>query len=229
MGQEPKGKKRKPGDLIRKATAAERASNRIMKQLQGDFGAISEDAFASLEEAVLAGSFEGALQVQVTDGDLLATINKVAREWASNRAAELVGMRRNQDGDLVRNPDAKWVITESTRNDLNIIITDVFQREAPTREDIEARIQQAGTFSDARAANIAKTEIAFAQGQGNLTAWRESGQVNTVDWLVSGDHDHDDECDENEANGPYDMDEVPDFPAHPGCECVLAAGDIEEE
>jgi hypothetical protein len=187
-----------------------------------------DELLSPYESAALSGAVEGALQIDVTDTGMLADINKVAREWASQRSASLVGMRRTDDGQLVPNPDAKWAISESTRDKLRSVITSAFETESPTIAQLDMLIQGSGIYSDSRATMISRTEVAAAQSQGNLSAWKESGLVQTVEWEISGDHDHDDECDENESNSPFTMDEVPDHPAHPNCECVLIAGEIGE-
>jgi hypothetical protein len=43
--------------------------------------------------------------------------------------------------------------------------------------------------------------------------------VQQVDWLVA---DPCDICTDNEAGSPYDLDAVPDLPAHPNCRCAYA-------
>jgi hypothetical protein len=105
----------------------------------------------------------------------------------------------------------------------------LFAEDAPTLSSIEARIEQAGIFSDTRAAMIARTEISLAQTQGNLASWQGSGLVATVDWQLSGNHDMDDECNDNAEAGPYPVDDVPDCPAHPNCDCVLVLSEFVDE
>jgi Phage portal protein len=214
---------------VRKGTDAEDAMlARISRNIEDDWDELPEEIADSLESAALGGAAEGAFQVHVTDGDLLADINKTAQGWARDRAAEMVGKKWDAEGNLIDNPDARWVISETTRDDLRVIIRDLFAEESPTMDSIESRIAQAGVFDTARALMIARTEISRAQNVGNLESWRQSGAVNTVEWQVSGDHDHDDECDEYEAGSPYDIDDAPDLPAHPNCDCILIAGEIEE-
>jgi len=215
---------------IRKADEEDtsRILSRILKALKDDWMGMPDELQSAFESATLSGALEGAVQLSITDKGMLGAVNQVARDWAVNRAAELVGMKRNADGNLTVNPNAKWVISDTTRDDIRKIITDAFEKETTTTLELDALIRESGTFSDTRASMIARTEISRAQSVGNLTTWQESGLVNTVEWEVSGDHDQDDECDENEGNSPYPVDEVPDHPAHPNCDCILIAGEIEE-
>lgn len=199
---------------------------RILKRLAPEWLSLPDELALPYESATLSGAIEGALQIDVTDEGMLATINSVARDWARERAAELVGMRRTVDGALVPNPDAQWAISESTRDKLRSVVSSAFETESPTPSQLDMLIQGSGIYDDSRATMISRTEIARAQSAGNLTAWSESGLVQTVEWEISGDHDHDDDCDENESNSPFAIDDVPDHPAHPNCECVLIAGEI---
>jgi hypothetical protein len=53
-----------------------------------------------------------------------------------------------------------------------------------------------------------------------------------VTWLLSADHDKDDVCDELADGSPYDINDVPDLPAHPNCLCALVLiepGDAEAD
>lgn len=200
---------------------------RILKALGPEWFTLPDVLDDFLESAALSGVVEGMLQVEVTDSDLLATVNSVARDWALQRGAELVGMRRLDDGTLIPNPDPKWAISTTTRDDLQRIIAHLFEQDSPTESQIYSYIQGAGIFSDSRITMISRTEIARAQSFGNMEAWKQSGKVKTVDWLIGSDHDHDDECDENADASPFDIDDVPDHPAHPNCECILAINEID--
>jgi len=201
----------------------------IMKLLDLEWLTIPDVAEESLVDAAIAGAAEGALQVDIVNLDMMAEINNVARSWAEDRAAELVGMRWTSDGKLVKNPNAAMAISDSTRDSIKRTVSDVFAMENPSQAEIISRIEQSGIFSDSRAAMIARTEVSRSQNQGNLEAWRQSGVVKTVEWLISSDHDKDDECDEYADESPFDVDDVPDVPAHPNCDCVIVAGDIEDE
>jgi len=85
-------------------------------------------------------------------------------------------------------------------------------------------VLDAGSFSLARAAMIARTELAFAHVSGNVAGWRETGQVDRKRWILGDNHDIDDVCDDAVDAGDVGLDEEfvdgIDFPpAHPNCVC----------
>lgn len=212
---------------IGKATSDEESTLReIFRQLGLDWAAVPTAIRPILTQVILTGVTEGLSQIQINDAGMLAEINSLARDWAADRAAELVGMKYDVDGVLVQNPNAQWAISDSTRAQLRVIIRDVFAEKEPTMESLADRIAQAGTFSDERAMMIARTEVIRAEVQGNLSVWQESGLVQTVDWVLSDNHDSDDECDDAADGGPYEIADVPEYPAHPHCECTLQASEI---
>jgi hypothetical protein len=184
---------------------------------------IADDTWQEFEAAALAGAAQGAVQLQLDNSKLISKINKQASEWARERSAELVGMRRTETGRLVKNPDAEWAITDATRDKLRRAVADVFETEDATLATIEQAIIKAGIFDDQRATMIARTEMSRAQTLSNLMSWRESGEVVEVGWHLSADHEDASNCDcsDNADNSPYPVDEVPEFPAHPNCLCAL--------
>lgn len=188
----------------------------ILADLGIDYASIPDDVKPALEQAALTGVSHGVAQLELSDEAMVAAINDVARDWASQRSAELVGMRRLDDGRIVENPNAEWTISDTQRTDIKNIITDAFTRES-TKDEVAAAIRESAAFSDARAEMVARTELISSEVNGNLLTWVESGMVETVDWVMSADHDVDDVCDQNADEGPYDVAEVPDFPAHPNC------------
>lgn len=206
----------------------EQLADRLFAAIKKDFEKLPTDLRPLLEQAAKAGINEGMAQIQIIDSDIIGGASTVARDWAVNRAAELVGMRYDDEGQLVENPNAKWAITDKTREDIRRIVVQAFEEEETERALLEA-IADSGTFSESRAAMISRTEVGRAQGLGNLEVWRESGLVTGIDWVLGGAHDVDDECDDLADGGPYAIDDVPDFPAHPNCECLLVASTIEED
>jgi hypothetical protein len=197
------------------------AEREMLNAIAADWERIADAAEKDLATAAAVGADLGLLQVDATSEDMIARVNETVRNYAERRAAEMVGMRRTADGDLVENPAARWAVSDTTRDRLRGVVADVFEMEKPTLADIEKMVMDAGIFDDQRATMIARTEIANAQVNANLLAWQESGMVESVSWQLSSDHDQDDVCDENEADSPYAIDEVPEFPAHPNCECAL--------
>lgn len=205
---------------IRKA-AGDDAEEKIRKALDDNWRTIADEVQQGLEDAALAGAAAGALQLEVDDERILSRTNRKAAAYAADRSAELVGMRRTDAGRLVKNPDARWAISDTTREKIRGVIAEVFEKEDVTLTDVETALRAAGVFDDQRATMIAKTEVANAQTWANLLAWKESGQVQQVSWHLSGDHDGDDVCDDNADGSPYTFDEVPEFPAHPNCLCAI--------
>lgn len=175
-----------------------------------------------MDEIAVQAAVKALRGVNITDVDVISEVNQAASDWALSRAAELVGKRRLANGTLIENPDARWAISETTRDDIQELVTNAFL-EKSSLKTLATQIQDAGAFSKSRAKTIARTEGKRAQTEGNMTGWRMSGVVSKVELLLSNDHDKDDECNEAEEGGPYDLDDAPDVPLHPNCECVLSA------
>jgi hypothetical protein len=185
-----------------------------------------------VERAMQTGPLTVSLSptpVRIMTSSMISDVNQVAIDYAKKRSAELVGMKW-VDGDLVTNPNAAMAITDSTRNMIRQAITDAFSREVPFNQLVQT-IQNSGAFSEERAKLIADTEMKFAQSRGNLEAWKRSGVIKSIRWLVSGLHYDLDECDLNVEAGPIPIgeafptgDEAP--PAHPRCGCVAALAEL---
>ncbi len=214
--------------LIKVTKAAEdtkRIADEIFAAIESEFAALPVEARATLEQAALSGANEAWLQIDITDSDMLAGVNRKAQEYAAKRAAEMVGMKYNADGQLVANPNAKWAISETTRDRLREIIKNAYE-EGETRQDIVAAITEADVFSEARANTIARTETARAQVNANFDAWKASGVVSKVKWLAVGPEP----CPICEDNDGVTRVLGSQFPsgdimplAHPNCYCILAA------
>ena len=169
------------------------------------------------------GGAEGLGQLGVTDSDIANTIADTAAEDAKYRAAELVG-KKYVGGKLIDNPDAKWTITESTRDRLRATIDQAMQ-EGWSTNMLAGEISNNDAFSATRAQMIARTEIARADMHGSMIAYRASGVVDSKEWLL-GDAACD-ICQANAAEGIIPLDQ--DFssgddaaPAHPNCECTVS-------
>lgn len=164
--------------------------------------------------------------------DALNQVNEIAVEWAKDRAAEMVGMKR-VDGELVTNPNAEWAITDSTRDMLRADVTRALEEGLGSRE-LAGQLESNYAFSSDRADRIARTEIASADIAGNMMAYRDSGVVTGKELVLGDDHEVEDECDEAAAMGVVDLEDdfggYGDPPFHPGCACdVLPAVAVEEE
>lgn len=197
-----------------------------------DWSRLAVETEPILARSASAGVSSGMDQVNVTDGVKIARAQKLAATYAEARAAEMVG-KKWVDGDLVDNPNARWAISQTTRDEIQKIVADALA-EHTTMKDLTDRIKQAGTFSESRARMIAATEVAAAQTRGNVAAWKTTGVVKKVRWVVSADHTEPDECTVNANAGPVDFgkafpsgDEHP--PQHPRCfsgDAVVSASGV---
>jgi hypothetical protein len=197
-------------------------TDRLIEIIDEEMREYSKHVEGDLVMASQAAAQDALAQLEITDTDLIDTANNVAADWAKGRAAELVGMRLLDDGTMIQNPDSQWAITDTTRDKIRDLVTRAFEDETPI-DELADDIQNAGAFSDSRAEMIARTEVARAEVQGNLTGWQQSGLISAVEWTCSADHDDasDCECTDNEEGSPYSIDAVPDCPSHPRCACSL--------
>lgn len=183
--------------------------------LSGDFEAV-------YAEIAKDGAITALAQIGIDDAKIVDLVNKWAVSWAEDRAAEMVGKRRLKDGTLIDNPNARWVITETTRDMINSQVSQAI-KEGWSNDTLAQAIRESHAFSIERAENIARTETAFADVEGNMTAYRESGIVHKKEWLTA------DGCCELCAaiNGkvvdidkPF-VDDVMQPPYHPRCRCDI--------
>ena len=193
-----------------------------------DWQEIADSADEYLTDSALAGASNGSLQLEISDEGMLGGINETARTWAQDRAAELVGKKWDADGNLIDNPNAKWAISDTTRDKVKEIITRLFEQDHVSLRDVENQIEATGVFGDVRASTIARNEIARSQTQGNLKAWRESKLVKSVNWVLSPDHDSPDDCDSAADASPYELDAIPSIPLHVNCLCSLLLNELSE-
>jgi SPP1 gp7 family putative phage head morphogenesis protein len=185
-------------DLAKQDDDAINIADAIFEALQELFGEIPMEAAPPLRHAAFAGIGKGVAELDLTDDDMISALNQGAQDWADERAAELVGMHKLEDGTFVENADAKWAISDTTRDDLRSIVTDAFGKETPMPDLIE-QIREAGAFSDSRAEMIARTEVARAQCHANYDVWKDSGVVKKLQWQTSVEPNTCDDC--KDANG----------------------------
>lgn len=196
-----------------------------------DLDSLDEIAYSlpnSIADVAEDSSLYALAQVGVKESDsIVDRVFDRAVDYAKNRAAEMVG-KRWVDGELVDNPDAEWVISDSTRDDIQRIIQQGLDDNIG-KDGIADLIEQSTTFSPERAEMIANTEIGIANSQGALDGYKEARDLGIKikkDWVADEDPCLD--CQANEDAGSIDLDDM--FPsgddsplAHPGCECVLSA------
>jgi SPP1 gp7 family putative phage head morphogenesis protein len=181
----------------------------------------------ALEKIYADGTRAALAQISfdATDG-MTSFLNERASAYAAERAADLVGMKNIGTKEIphwIENPNREYAITDTTRDMLRSTIKDSIDKGYSTDKLKQEIIDNHG-FSEDRADMIARTETAFADIQGNMEAYRASGVVDGKEWILGSEHDDDDECDDNVADGVIALedsfssgDDCP--PAHPNCTC----------
>ena len=120
-----------------------------------------------------------------------------------------------------------WIheITDTTRTQVQQAIANWIQSGASldTLDDMLAPI-----FGEARASQIAATEVTRVFAMANMDAWDSTGMVDGATWMTSQDETVCPECEANDGMevGLGDNDAAP--PAHPGCRCWLQPHTSEE-
>jgi hypothetical protein len=197
--------------------------DRLLRDLNlAGIEATYEEIQVVLTRAAQSGGLAAMAQINFDNPDITRQVNKLAVEWAENRAAELVG-KKWVDGSLVVNPDPKWAITEATRDYLRADVTQAMEEGWSTAQ-LSKAIQENYGFSEGRSNTIARTEIGQADVEGNMMAYRESGVVEGKEWILGSEHQDDDECTDNAAEGIIPLDQPFSSGhmnplAHPNCVC----------
>jgi SPP1 gp7 family putative phage head morphogenesis protein len=154
-----------------------------------------------------------------------------ATQFAQDRSAELVGMKW-VDGELVENPNAKWAITDSTREMIQTMTADAIDSGMST-DEFASMMEDSFAFSSERAEMIARTEMAMADTAGQLEGWKASEVVQGTEWTTAEDDAVSDECQLNADAGVVPLGELYPSgdaapPAHPNCRCALIAALVDE-
>ena len=172
------------GLLTKADEAPEDEAKRIADQLDlGKMDDLAETARAPLANVAADGAVLALAQVGAgAKSEMLTLVNEAAVAYARDRAAEMVG-RVLIDGVLVDNPDAQWVITDTTRVMLRSLIRQAIEGGWSAKR-LAAEIEDADAFSGERAERIARSEVLTASNHGNLAAYKASGVVIGKDWLL---------------------------------------------
>lgn len=220
--------------------AVERLATKVADGLDlSGFAAMVEQTDEFLADAGrTAGTrMAGTIRLEVGDqyGDLLNVVHEQALAYARDRAAEMVGMIRNAEGDLIANPRAEMAITDTTREKIQQLIVQKLSPGEPFNlqwsiEDIVSDVTGSPLFSRTRAALIAQAEVGMASGNGSLVAL-EAAAATGLDVKKRWSTSHDErvcleQCMLNELAGAIPLN-LP-FPsgdfaplAHPRCRCAL--------
>ena len=220
-------KQRRPGGEAMSMEEAARRAAAALERLDIDD---EWEALVSVLEPHLRGMAEDGgraalTQLAVDDDGVTALMVGRTTKWARARAAEMVGMRRRDDGSLAPNPNAKWRIDESTRDMVRSLVMDALQSGSST-DEIASRLVESAAFSATRAEMVARTEMANADMAGAMDGYRVSGLVAGKRWSTSNDDLVSEECLACEAAGVIGLDDM--FPTgvyappnHPNCRCTV--------
>lgn len=184
------------------------------------------DRMRGLLESVAVNAIEATAKRYGDDiPGSVAVANMRAAEYARNRSAELVGMRRNADGNLVPNPAPSMAITDTTRK----MIQGEVERailEGYGHKQIADRLKSSGVFGESRAKTIAITELAQAYISGN-NGYYESAGAKGKQWAIaSNESGVCGVCMGNSDDGiiawdkPFSGGQMHPT-AHPGCHCDI--------
>lgn len=158
--------------------------------------------------------------------NIVSGTNDKVSTFAKKRSAELVGKRITSDGRIIDNPNARWTITEPTREFLRNTIKNSFEDGLGVK-GLTRAIEEDYAFSHDRSLIIARTETIRAFGAGALIGFGEakaSGINLRKKWLTAiGACPI---CIANEEQGAIELedqfssgDDHP--PGHPNCRCSL--------
>ena len=161
----------------------------------------------------------GELGIQKVGDEAIAfgMLDQAAADYAEDRAAELVGMRRLDDGTLVQNPHAKWSVAQTVRDRIQGLVAKAV-KEGWTRDRLAGEIED-GTIWETRADAIARSEVSIAVNQGAAKTYGEAGvqRVTILDGPGCLRDGHDDS--EDGVNGEtWSLEEFQEYPiGHPHC------------
>lgn len=181
------------------------------------------DALADIFTDLVKDAGKQALtQIDMNTPDMLNLVNEKAVDWAREHAAELVG-KKWVNGKLVDNPNAAYRIDQVTRDGVQSLVTQAMN-EGWSNDRLATALKDSYAFSASRAELIAVTETAFADVQGNMIAYEESGVVVGKRWIVGSAEKLCPTCADNAAQGviPFDKQFASGRlapPAHPRCRC----------
>lgn len=171
-----------------------------------------------LDAVAADGASQSLARVDIADESILTLANSRAKEYATQRA-----------GELITQGAAGGQISDTTTKMLRVTLAQAAE-EGQTNEQVAKTLRESYAFSAQRAETIARTELRAADVQGNLAGYKASGVVKGTRWLLSNEHDSLDlyeECTINAMQGFVKLGEVYESgdegpPAHPNCQCDVA-------
>jgi hypothetical protein len=144
--------------------------------------------------------------------------DEAAIAYAEERAAEMVGMRRLEDGTLIPNPNAEWQITEALRKQINATVSRAVE-EGWTGKRLAEELGESGELWRTRADMVARSEVAIAVNAGAAKTYEEAGieSVTILDGPGCLEDGHDDK--QAGVNGEtWSLEKFREYPiGHPHC------------
>ena len=215
---------------ITEGSGDEHDAERIAEQLTFEWAAIYPTVEEMVEAAYAQAAERALSDLGISDKEMFDRINQDAVEFAQSRAAELIG-KKWVAGQLIENPDARWAITETTREDIRQLVLKALTDGASV-DELEQMIEDSSAFSEMRAEMVARTELGLAHVNGNIAAWERSEVVSGYEWILGSEHEIADECDDNAGEfvalgGVFPSGDAGP-PLHPNCVCALLPRLIEE-
>lgn len=202
-------------ELARAQISLLRHASRLLKSddpLEGwkwSFSGLLDELDDILSDTFADGASIAAQQLKDMDVELRPDfsdkIRSKATAYASKRGADLVTQ-----------------ISESIRDDMRTQIFSAIQAGLST-DEFAKLLEKRYAFSDTRAERIARTEMAFADVEGNMSAYKAAG-VELKQWITAEDDKVSPECAMNGSQGPIPFNA--NFasgafqpPEHPNCRC----------
>ena len=156
----------------------------------------------------------------------MAAARQTAEKAASDRAAQMVGFKWTDTGELVPDPDSERNLVNTTRKGIAVQVRNALE-DGMTRDEMSAAIAGSAAFSDFRAGAIAESELITIDSSAAALGWVAASAVARKVWILNPAHPVTDICDINAAAGAIPVTEP--FPtgvmgplAHPGCICSMA-------
>ena len=187
----------------------------IYKDLNKEYGNIAK---TSLNNTLTAYNIDG--------DDIISNATTQANNYANRRPAELIGKRLLKDGSLINNPNAKFCINDTTRNNIEKLVNKAMD-DGWSNQQLRDELVNNYNFSKDRAMMIARTETNMADNNITLKTFEEAG-IKKKKWLTAKDDRVEQHCIDNEQQGAIDINAkfrhggiAP--PAHPNCRCTIVA------
>ena len=171
-----------------------------------DFSIIGNSIEDDITKAFKTGANAGFNQIDYSpERDELILMNEKALDWAKERGLELAKL------------------DETTKDFLRPTIESAIE-DGLTVDELAEALQDNYAFSDTRAMTIARTELAFADSQGNYESWKSTGVVVGKKSILGTNENHGDDDIANAEQGIVPFDALFQSghlmpPYHPNCIC----------